>query len=270
MTHAPTTGDRASRLTVPELRGAKGGRPLVGSVVYTAPMARLFEPHVELMLVGDSVGMVLYGYDSPLPVTVEMMIAHGAAVVRATRKALVIVDLPWASYQESPAQAYRTAARVLAATGCDAVKLEGGVTMKETVAFLSKRGVPVIGHVGMQPQSVHAYGGFGDRGADALEADHIYHDAVAVAEAGAVAVVLEGVGDELADYVTRHLAVPTLGVGMPEGARPRACDGRLMVAEHLLGLSADPLPGHGDILTDLAPRISEAAQSYAARVRETA
>ncbi len=165
---------------------AKGGVPIVGLTAYTAPIARLLDPHVDFMLVGDSLGMVVYGFDSTLPVTVEMMIAHGGAVMRGSARALVVVDLPFGAYQESPEQAFRNAARVMAETGCAAVKLEGGEEMAETVRFLTRRGAPVMGHVGLMPQSVHAAGGFKVQGRGREQAEQVIADAAAIAEAGAL------------------------------------------------------------------------------------
>jgi 3-methyl-2-oxobutanoate hydroxymethyltransferase len=173
------------RLTVPAIAGRKGGEPVVCLTAYTAPMAKLIDPHVDLLLVGDSLGMVIYGFDSTLPVTLDMMIAHGAAVVRGSTRALVVVDMPFASYQASPADGFRAAARVMAETGCGAVKLEGGAEMAETVAFLTARGIPVMGHVGLKPQSVHAHGGYRFQGRDEAQARAIMADAAAIAEAGA-------------------------------------------------------------------------------------
>ena len=197
---------RSRGMTVAAFRRRKGGEPLVCLTAYTTPMARLLDPACDLLLVGDSLGMVVYGLPSTVPVTLEMMIAHGGAVVRGAAKSLVIVDLPFGSYQESPAQAFRSAARVMAETGCVGVKLEGGQAMAETIAFLVARGVPVLGHVGLQPQSVHAYGGYGARGKVEAEAERIVADARAVADAGAFAMVVEGVVEPLARRITEAVA----------------------------------------------------------------
>jgi 3-methyl-2-oxobutanoate hydroxymethyltransferase len=196
---------RTRGMTVAAFRQRKGGEPLVCLTAYTTPMARLLDPACDLLLVGDSLGMVVYGLPSTLPVTLEMMIAHGGAVVRGAAQSLVIVDLPFGSYQESPAQAFRNSARVMAETGCAGVKLEGGAAMAETIAYLVARGVPVFGHVGLQPQSVHAYGGYGARGKAQAEADRIVADAQAVADAGAFAMVVEGVVEPLARRITKFV-----------------------------------------------------------------
>jgi 3-methyl-2-oxobutanoate hydroxymethyltransferase len=180
------------RITVPQIRSRKGGEPIACLTAYTAPVAQHLDPHLDLLLVGDSLAMVIYGMDSTLGVTLDMMIAHGRAVVRATKRACVVVDLPFGTYQESPQQAFRSAARVMAETGCQAVKLEGGVEMAETVRFLTERGVPVFGHVGLMPQSINTAGGYRARGQDDTEAKRIVADAEAIAGAGAFAIVIEG------------------------------------------------------------------------------
>ncbi len=194
------------RLTVPQIRqrkvAGKTEQPLVMLTAYTARQAQLLDAHCDMLLVGDSLGQVVYGLPSTLQVTLEMMIAHGAAVVRGSYHSLVAVDMPFGSYEQSPAQAYASAARVMAETGCAAVKLEGGVAMAETVAFLSQRGIPVIGHVGLTPQAVNALGGYGARGKSDAEAAKILADARAVADAGAFCVVVEGVMEAIADEVT--------------------------------------------------------------------
>jgi 3-methyl-2-oxobutanoate hydroxymethyltransferase len=249
-------------MSVAAFRRRKGGQPLVCLTAYTTPMARLLDPVCDLLLVGDSLGMVVYGLPSTVPVTLEMMVAHGAAVARGAAQALVAVDLPFGSYQESPAQAFRSAARVMAETGCAAVKLEGGTAMAETVAFLTARGVPVLGHVGLQPQSVNAYGGYGARGRAEAEAERIVADARAVAEAGAFALVVEGVVEPLAKRVTEAVPVPTIGIGASA-----ACDGQILVSEDALGLFADFTPRFVKRYADLAATVSEAARVYAEDVR---
>jgi 3-methyl-2-oxobutanoate hydroxymethyltransferase len=248
------------RKSVRDIR--KGGDPIVFLTAYTAPMARFLDPHVDVLLVGDSLGMVLYGLDSTLAVTLEMMIAHGAAVMRGSQRACVIVDLPFGSYQESPAQAFRNAARVLAETGCAAVKLEGGAELAETIRFLTSRGIPVCGHIGLLPQSVNAAGGYRTHGREAAEAARIAADARAVADAGAFAMVIEGTLEPLARAITEDIAVPTIGIG----ASP-ACDGQVLVSEDILGLFADFTPRFVRRYADLGPEISAAAAAYAADVR---
>ena len=192
-------------LTPPQITARKGGEPIVCLTAYTTPTARLLDSEVDLLLVGDSLGMVIYGLPSTVGVTLDMMIAHGAAVVRGVRRACVVVDLPFGSYEESPAQAFRTASRVLAETGCAAVKLEGGVEMAETIAFLTRRGVPVLSHVGLMPQFVNALGGYPVCGRSKDAATRVVADAEAVAAAGAFAVVLEKVVDAVAEEVTRRI-----------------------------------------------------------------
>jgi 3-methyl-2-oxobutanoate hydroxymethyltransferase len=247
------------RLTVRHFR--KGGGPYVCLTAYTTPMARLLDPHADLLLVGDSLGMVLYGLDSTVPVTLEMMIAHGAAVLRGTRHACIVVDMPFGSYQESPAQAFRNAARILADTGCAAVKLEGGVEMAETIRFLVARGVPVCGHVGLMPQAVNA-SGYRVQGRDEAGAAAVAGDARAVAEAGAFAVVIEGTTRPLATAITRASPVPTIGIG----ASPE-CDGQILVSDDMLGLFTAFRPRFVKRYAELAASVSQAAAAYAADVR---
>ncbi len=257
-----STPSRAKRISIPQLVARKGGEPIVSLTCYTAPMARFLDPHVDLLLVGDSLGMVVYGFDSTLPVTLDMMIAHGAAVVRGSHRGCVAVDLPFGSYQELPAQAYRNAARVLAETGAQAVKLEGGAEMAPTVAFLAQRGVPVLGHVGLKPQSVNAYGGYRIQGRDAAGAAEVMADAKAIADAGAFAMVIEGTIEEVAREVTEAVAVPTIGIG----ASP-ACDGQVLVCEDLLGLFSDFTPSFVRRYAELGDAIEIAVEAYARDVR---
>ncbi len=240
----------------------KGGAPIVGLTAYTAPIAGLLDPHVDFLLVGDSVGMVVYGFDSTLPVTLEMMIAHGGAVMRGSARALIVVDLPFGSYQESPEQAFRSAARILAETGVAAVKLEGGAEMAETVRFLVRRGVPVMGHVGLMPQSVNAAGGFKIQGRGGAQAERVMADADAIAKAGAFALVVEGTVEKVARAITEAVPVPTIGIG----ASP-ACDGQILVTDDLLGVFTQFTPRFVKRYAELAPVISAAASDYAAEVR---
>lgn len=253
----PTTS-----LTVPDIAARKGGVPLVCLTAYTTPMARLLDPHADVLLVGDSLGMVVYGMDSTLPVTLDMMIAHGAAVVRGASRACVVVDLPFASYQTSPEQAFVSAARVLAETGCAAVKLEGGEIMAPTVAFLVSRGIPVMGHVGLTPQSVRTLGGFRVQGRDDAAGRRILADAVAIAEAGAFALVVEGTLEPVARAVTETVPVPVIGIG----ASP-ACDGQVLVSDDMLGLFTDFTPRFVRRYGELAGAVDAAARAYAEDVR---
>ncbi len=257
-----TASSRATRMTVPEFRARKGGDPLVCLTAYTTPIARLLDPHVDLLLVGDSLGMVVYGMANTLGVTTEMMIAHGQAVMRGAERACVIVDLPFGSYEESREAAFRTAARVMAETGCAGVKIEGGVEMAETVAFLTERGIPVFGHVGLMPQAVHAVGGFRAQGRGADEARRIAEDARAIADAGAFAIVLEGVMESLGRELTATLPIPTIGIG----ASPQ-CDGQILVIDDMIGMFADFTPRFVKRYADVAGEVSAAAASFARDVR---
>jgi 3-methyl-2-oxobutanoate hydroxymethyltransferase len=260
MSAQATTPGRVKRRGIGDF--VKGRAPIVGLTAYTAPIARLLDPHVDFMLVGDSLGMVIYGFDSTLPVTLEMMIAHGAAVMRGSARALVVVDLPFGSYQESPEQAFRNAARILAETGCAAVKLEGGEEMAETVRFLTRRGVPVMGHVGLMPQSVNAAGGFKIQGRGEHQAERVAADAAAIAEAGAFSVVIEGTIEKVARAITEAVPAPTIGIG----ASP-ACDGQILVTDDVLGVFTAFTPRFVKRYAELAPLISAAAEAYAADVR---
>ncbi len=252
------------RLTVPKLKAMKGGDPIVMLTAYTARWAQLLDPHCDILLVGDSLGQVIYGLPSTVPVTVEMMCAHGAAVVRGSWHAVVAVDMPFGAYEASPDQAFASAARILKETGAAAVKLEGGEAMTETVAFLTARGIPVIGHVGLTPQAVNVLGGYGARGKSADEAKKILSDAKAVAEAGAFCIVVEGVMEEIADQVTEAVPVPIIGIG----ASPR-CDGQVLVTEDMLGLF-ERTPRFVKRYADMASEIGEAVGKYAEEVRSRA
>ena len=247
------------RLSVRHFR--KDGGPYVCLTAYTTPMARLLDPHADLLLVGDSLGMVLYGLETTVPVTLEMMIAHGAAVMRGTRHACVVVDMPFGSYQESPQLAFRNAAKLMAETDCAAVKLEGGRAMAETIRFLTERGIPVCGHVGLMPQAVKA-SGYRVQGRDAAGAAGVAEDAQAVAAAGAFAVVIEGTTRALASAITRAIPVPTIGIG----ASPD-CDGQILVSDDMLGLFTTFTPRFVKRYADLGAAVSQAAASYAEDVR---
>jgi 3-methyl-2-oxobutanoate hydroxymethyltransferase len=227
-------------------------------------MAQLLDPHCDILLVGDSLGQVIYGLPSTLPVSLDLMCAHGAAVVRGSYHSLVVVDMPFGSYEASPAVAFASAARLMKETGCAAVKLEGGEAMAETIAFLSARGIPVVAHIGLTPQAVNALGGYGARGRGDAEAEKILRDAKAVAEAGCFAMVIEGVVEPIAVAVTQAVPCPTIGIGA--SAR---CDGQVLVAEDMLGLF-ERTPRFVKRFDDLAGRISAAAAAYAADVRARA
>jgi 3-methyl-2-oxobutanoate hydroxymethyltransferase len=254
--------DRKNRISVPDIRARKGGEPIVSLTAYSAPMAGFLDPYVDVFIVGDSLGMVFYGMDSTLGVTLDMMIAHGAAVVRGSKRACVVVDMPFGSYQESPAQAFRNAALVLQRTGCAAIKLEGGAEMAETVRFLVERGIPVMGHVGLMPQSVNRLGGYRARGRGRAEAKHIIADARAIADAGAFSIVVEGVVEPLAREITGAVAVPTIGIGASAD-----CDGQVLVTEDMLGLFTEFTPKFVRRYADLGIAVADAAREYADDVR---
>jgi 3-methyl-2-oxobutanoate hydroxymethyltransferase len=255
--------NRPGSVTVRGIARRKGETPIVCLTAYTTSMARILDPLVDLLLVGDSLGMVLYGMDTTLGVGLDTMVAHGRAVVRGADHACVIVDLPFGSYQESPQQAFRSAARVMAETGCAGVKLEGGSEMAETIAFLVARGVPVMGHVGLTPQSVHALGGFRTQGRSQAEAARILAGAEAVAGAGAFAVVVEATVEPLAREITERIAVPTIGIG----ASP-ACDGQILVTEDLLGLTGDMAPRFVKRYAAVDEVIAAAVTAFTEDVRE--
>ncbi|QUT06598.1 3-methyl-2-oxobutanoate hydroxymethyltransferase [Sphingobium phenoxybenzoativorans] len=253
------------RLTVPAIQRrkfeGKTAEPLVMLTAYTARQAQLLDPHCDMLLIGDSLGQVIYGLPSTLAVTLDMMIAHGAAVVRGSYHSLVIVDMPFGSYESSPEAAFASASRVMAETGCAAVKLEGGQAMAPTIAFLSQRGIPVMAHVGLTPQAVNALGGYAARGKSQEEHAKIMADARAVADAGAFAVVLEGVMETLADAVTESVDIPVIGIGA--SAR---CDGQVLVTEDMLGMF-ERTAKFVKRYEDMATMISGAAERYAADVR---
>ena len=249
------------RLTVPAVRARKGGTPLVMLTAYTVRMAQLLDPHCDLLLVGDSLGQVIYGLPSTIPVTIEMMAAHGAAVVRGSYHSLVVIDMPFGSYEASPAQAFESAARLLKETGAAAVKLEGGAAMAETIAFLSARGIPVMAHVGLTPQAVNQLGGYGARGRSDAERARIIADAAAVDAAGAFAMVIEGVVEPIAVEITRTVSCPTIGIGASA-----TCDGQVLVAEDMLGLF-ERTPRFVQRYAAMADLVTGAVTAYAAEVR---
>jgi 3-methyl-2-oxobutanoate hydroxymethyltransferase len=249
------------RLTAPDIRARKGSAPIVMLTSYHAHTARILDQYCDVILVGDSLGMVMHGLETTVPVTLDMMVLQGHAVMRGSRRALVVVDLPFGTYEVSREQAFMTAARILKETGCGAIKLEGGHRMAETIRFLIERGVPVMAHVGLMPQSINALGGFRAQGRDLADWGPIVADARAVADAGAFAVVLEAIAEPLAAQITREIAIPTIGIG----ASP-ACDGQVLVLEDMLGLSPW-VPKFVKRYTSLGPAIETAVASYAAEVR---
>jgi len=253
------------RLTVPAIRARKEdgvtAEPIVMLTAYTARQAQLLDAHCDLLLVGDSLGQVIYGLPSSVPVTLEMMENHGAAVVRGSWHSVVVVDLPFGTYEGSPEQAFASAARLLKATGAAAVKLEGGEAMAETVAFLTQRGIPVMGHVGLTPQAINVLGGYGPRGRSEVEAAKIVGDARALDQAGAFAVVLEGVVEPLGLAVTQAIACPVIGIGASA-----QCDGQVLVTDDMVGMF-ERVPRFVKRFENVAEIIAGAAQTYAQEVR---
>ena len=249
------------RLTIPAIRRQKGKTPLVMLTAYTVRTAQLLDPHCDMLLVGDSLGQVIYGLPSTVPVTLEMMAAHGAAVVRGSYHAVVVIDMPFGSYEASPEKAFESAAWLLKQTGAAAVKLEGGTAMAPTVKFLTERGIPVMGHVGLTPQAVNVLGGYGARGRTPEEAAKIVADAQGIAEAGAFALVIEGVVEPIAIEITTTIACPTIGIGASA-----QCDGQVLVTEDMLGLF-ERTARFVKRFADIADTISSATQTYADDVR---
>lgn len=254
-----------TRLTAPAIAARKGGEPIVCLTAYTAPMAAALDPHCDLLLVGDSLAMVVYGLDSTLGADMDMMIRHGQAVMRGSQTASIIVDMPFGSYQASPAQAFENAARILKETGAQGVKLEGGAEMAETIAFLCARGIPVMGHIGLQPQSVNTLGGYKAQGREDAAAQKIKNDARAVADAGAFAIVIEGVSEPLAAAITKDVTVPTIGIGASA-----TCDGQILVSEDMLGITTGKKAKFVKEYATLDGTIDQAAAAYAAEVRARA
>ena len=253
------------RLTVPGIRARKTGgitaEPLVMLTAYTARQAQLLDSHCDLLLVGDSLGQVIYGLPSTIPVTLEMMANHGAAVVRGSYHSVVVVDMPFGSYEASPEQAFESAAFLLKQTGAAAVKLEGGAAMAPTVAFLNSRGIPVMGHVGLTPQAVNVLGGYGARGRSDAEAEKIVSDAIALDKAGAFAIVIEGVVEPIAIAATKAVSCPTIGIGASA-----QCDGQVLVTEDMLGMF-ERMPRFVKRYEDIAGMIDRTVARYAEEVR---
>ena len=252
------------RITVPQIRNRKGGEPIVALTSYHAHTAAIVDRHAEVILVGDSLGMVMHGMETTVGVPLDLMLMHGRAVVRGTKRALVVVDMPFGSYEESPNVAFRNAATVMKETGCGAVKLEGGARMGETIRFLTERGIPVMAHIGLTPQSSHVMGGFKTQGRDEETWPLHEEDARVVAEAGAFSVVLEGMVEPLAARITAQCPIPTIGIG----ASP-ACDGQILVLEDMLGLS-EWAPKFVKKFGSLREHIAGAVEAYAAEVRSGA
>lgn len=252
------------RNTAPQIAKMKGGRPIVSLTSYHAHTAAIVDEHADFILVGDSLGMVMHGMESTVGVPLDLMIMHGRAVVRGTKKALIVVDMPFGSYEESPNIAFRNAAQVMKDTGCGAVKIEGGRRMAETICFLTDRGIPVMAHIGLTPQSWNVMGGFKTQGRQEDTWPLHEEDARAVAEAGAFAVVVEGMVEPLAARITTQIAIPTIGIGASA-----ACDGQILVLEDMLGLNPRP-PKFVKVYGDLGPGIAEAVRRYAEDVKSRA
>ena len=249
------------RVTAPDIAKRKGGAPIVALTAYHAHTARIIDPYVDMLLVGDSLGMVMHGYETTIPVPLELMIMHAQAVVRGSTRALVVVDMPFGSYEESPSIAFRNAARVLKETGCGAIKIEGGAHMAETIRYLTDRGIPVMSHIGMTPQAVNMIGSFKPRGRFRSEWAAFEEDARAVAEAGAFAVVLEALAELLAARITKQISIPTIGIGASA-----ECDGQILVLEDMLGLSPR-VPKFVKEYAQIGEAIENAVKSYANEVR---
>jgi 3-methyl-2-oxobutanoate hydroxymethyltransferase len=256
--------DEIKRLTAPDIRARKGGEPIVCLTSYHAHTARLLDNHCDLILVGDSLGMVMHGLETTVPVTLDMMILQGLAVMRGSKHALVVVDMPFGSYEASKEQAFMSAARVMKETGCGAIKVEGGRRMAETISFLVQRGVPVMGHIGLTPQSINTIGSFRAQGREEAHWAPIEDDARAVTEAGAFSVVIEAVAEPLAQRITAAVAIPTIGIGGSV-----ACDGQILVLEDMLGLSPR-VPKFVKRYGELGPAIEAAVKAYAVDVRARA
>lgn len=252
------------RLTAPDIRARKNGEPIVSLTSYHAHTARLMDQYCDFILVGDSLGMVMHGMETTVPVTLDMMILQGHAVMRGSKRALVVVDMPFGSYEASKEQAFMSASRVLKETGCGAIKLEGGRRMAETIRFLVERGVPVMGHIGLTPQSINTIGSFRAQGREEKDWGPIEEDARAVADAGAFCMVIEAVAEPLARKITAAIDIPTIGIGASA-----ACDGQILVLEDMLGLSAR-VPKFVKRYGNLGPSIEKAVADYAAEVRSRA
>lgn len=252
------------RVTAPDIRARKGGLPIVSLTAYDAPMARLLDPHCDMLLVGDSVGMVVHGLDSTIGVTLDMMIMHGKAVMRGARRALVAVDMPFGSYEQSPQQAFENASRIMCETGCQAIKIESGAYAADTIAFMAERSIPVVGHVGLRPQAALADGGFKAKGRTEFERQKVIDEAVATDRAGAFAIVVEGVAEDLAREITEAVSAPTIGIGASA-----ACDGQILVTQDMLGVF-EWTPKFVKRYDNMAERTDAAVRQYADDVRARA
>lgn len=253
--------EKIRRMTVPQLAARKGGEPIVSLTSYHAHTAAIVDKYADFILVGDSLGMVMHGMETTVGVPLDLMIMHGKAVVRGTKRALVVVDMPFGTYEESPNMAFRNAAKIMKETGCGAVKLEGGARMAETIHFLVERGIPVMGHIGLTPQSSHVMGGFKTQGRDEDTWGQHEKDARAVTDAGAFSIVLEGMVEPLAAKITKQVEIPTIGIGASA-----ECDGQILVLEDMLGLN-EWTPKFVKVYGDLGPQIEKAVSTYADEVK---
>ena len=249
------------RLAAPDITSRKGQTPVVCLTAYTAPMADLLDEHCDLLLVGDSVGMVVHGLPNTVGVTLEMMILHGQAVMRGSKRAMVVIDMPFGSYEGGKEQAYENCARVMKETGAQGVKLESGPTVAETIAYLVQRGIPVMGHVGLRPQAVLTDGAFKAKGKTDEERLRVMSEAEATADAGAFAIVIEGVAEGLARDITAAVDKPTIGIGASA-----ACDGQILVTPDMLGLF-DWTPKFVRRYADLRSEVGRAVAAYAEDVK---
>ncbi len=254
-------GQKVKRLMAPDIAAMKGGAPIVSLTSYHAHTAAIADPYCDFLLVGDSLGMVMHGFETTVPVPLELMIMHGRAVVRGAKRALVVVDMPFGTYEESPSMAFRNAARVMKETDCGAIKLEGGRRMAETIRYLVDRGIPVMAHIGLTPQSINVIGGFKAQGREEAQWAAIEEDARQVAEAGAFSVVLEAIAEPLAARITQAIPIPTIGIGASA-----TCDGQVLVMEDMLGLSPR-VPKFVKEFGAVGAAIEGAIRSYAAEVR---
>ena len=259
MSSQPATPQR--RITAPDIAAKKGVEPIVSLTAYHSHTAAIADPHCDFLLVGDSLGMVMHGYETTVPVPLDLMIMHGKAVVRGAKRALVVIDMPFGSYEESPPVAFRNAARVMKETDCGAIKLEGGRRMAETIRYLVDRGIPVMAHIGLTPQSINVLGGFKVQGRTQAQWAALEADAQAVSEAGAFSVVLEAIPAELADRITQAIPIPTIGIGASV-----ACDGQILVMEDMLGLSPR-VPKFVKKYGSIGVAIEGAIRDYAVEVR---
>ncbi|MGR3513966.1 MAG: 3-methyl-2-oxobutanoate hydroxymethyltransferase [Paracoccaceae bacterium] len=256
--------EKVRRMTVPQLAARKGGEPIVSLTSYHAHTAAIVDKYADFILVGDSLGMVMHGMETTVGVPLDLMIMHGKAVVRGTQRALIVVDMPFGTYEESPNMAFRNAAKIMKETGCGAVKLEGGKRMAETIHFLVERGIPVMAHTGLTPQSSHVMGGFKTQGREEDTWKAHEDDAQAVAEAGAFSLVLEGMVEPLAAKITKQVDIPTIGIGASV-----ECDGQILVLEDMLGLN-EWTPKFVKVYGDLGPQIEKAVSAYADDVKARA